>query len=313
LTYEVEDPRSPVCVWLRSRFPGHKDVQARFRADSGPALVLPSGEVATATQGAAIDWWIRFLADPGPQLGLALTGLLKERQAPCFSAGMMMLAGLRAIDRDLTLLPVNAARFQAENDEWQARVCYALALLTELCRASSFDGSRLMRLGPDSTARDLLTLANRAEVADLIALRDLARLHLLPALPAGPVASGAEFDGSEDLNADADLVAGGMLIDIKAGQGGKPRKDGTRIAVLSRTELDQLIGYALMDYTDEYQIHTVAIYAARFGYLVSWPLTELLTQLGGCPANLQTLRAEFAQVLRVELPHYWQSCDRQRS
>jgi hypothetical protein len=198
-----------VCIWLRSRFPGHNDVQARFRVDCGPAQVLPTADVAMQTQGAAIDWWIRFLADPGPRLGLVLEGLIKERQAPCFKAGMMMLAGLRAIDRDLTLLAVNAARFRAESDEWQARVCFALALLTELRRASSFDGSRLMRLGPDSTPRDLLTLANRAEVADLIAMRDLARPNLLPALPAGPVASGAVFDGSEDLNADADLIAGG--------------------------------------------------------------------------------------------------------
>ena len=130
-------------------------------------------------------------------------------------------------------------------------------------------------------------------------MRDLARLKLLPALPAGPVASGPEFEGGDDLNADADLVAGGMLIDIKAGQGGKPRKDGTRIAVLSRTELDQLIGYALMDYSDEYQINTLAIYAARFGYIASWPLTELLAQLGEGPVHLPALRAEFAHVLRV--------------
>jgi hypothetical protein len=308
----VKDPNSPVYVWLHSRFPDHKGVQARFRVDSGPTQVLPAEHVAMQTQGAAIDWWIRFLADPGPQLGLPLSGLLKEQQAPCFKAGMMMLVGLRAIDRDLTLLPVSADQFLAQSEEWQARVCYALALLTELRRTSSFEGSRLMRLGPESTARDLLTLANSAEVADLIAMRDLARLKLLPALPAGPVASGAVFDGSEDLNADADLIVGGMLIDIKAGQGGKPRKDGTRIAVLSRAELDQLIGYALMDYSDDYQIRRLAIYAARFGYLVSWPLSELLAQLSGRPVHLHNLQAEFANVLRVDLPRYWRSRDPQR-
>jgi hypothetical protein len=51
--------------------------------------------------------------------------------------------------------------------------------------------------------------------------------------PAGPVATGPTFDGSRDLNADADLIAGGMLVDMKAGQGGSPRKDGTRSASLS--------------------------------------------------------------------------------
>lgn len=71
------------------------------------------------------------------------------------------------------------------------------------------------------------------------------------------------FDGSHDLNADADLIAGGMLVDFKAGQGGKPRKDGTRAAALARTDLDQLLGYMLMDYSDRYRLHTVAVYAAR--------------------------------------------------
>jgi hypothetical protein len=34
------------------------------------------------------------------------------------------------------------------------------------------------------------------------------------------------FDSSLDLNADADLIAGGIFIDIKAGQGGKPSNSG---------------------------------------------------------------------------------------
>ncbi|GAA3783671.1 hypothetical protein GCM10022225_84790 [Plantactinospora mayteni] len=61
-------------------------------------------------------------------------------------------------------------------------------------------------------------------------MRNLALGQLLPALPAGPVTTGVTFDGSADLNADADLIAGGLLVDFKAGQGGKPRADGTRAA-----------------------------------------------------------------------------------
>jgi len=138
-------------------------------------------------------------------------------------------------------------------------------------------------------------------------MRDLACEQLLPALPAGPVATGPVFDGSADLNGDADLIAGGMLVDIKASQGGKPRKDGTRAAALGRVELDQLIGYALMDYSDEFGLHTAAIYAARFGHLAAWPLTELLARLAGRPVELAALRKEFARVLQVELPPYWAS------
>ncbi len=55
------------------------------------------------------------------------------------------------------------------------------------------------------------------------------------------------FDGSHDMSADADLIASGALVDFKASQGGNPRKDGTRAANLLRADLDQLLGYALMD------------------------------------------------------------------
>ena len=112
------------------------------------------------------------------------------------------------------------------------------------------------------------------------------------------------FDGSADLNADADLIAGGMLIDVKAGQGGKPRADGTRAASLARTDLDQLLGYALMDYSDAFALHTVGVYAARFGYLAVWPLAELGQLMGGEPLVLADLRVQFAQVLRTQLPPY---------
>jgi hypothetical protein len=161
-----------------------------------------------------------------------------------------------------------------------------------------------MRMSERSRAADLLALANEAEVADLIAMRDLARERLLPALPVGPVATGMTFEGSADLNADADLIAGGMLIDFKAGQGGKPRADGTRAATLGRAELDQLLGYALLDYSNTYGLHTVGVYAVRFGHLAAWPLAELVQRMGGPPAGLADLRAQFAQILQTQLPRY---------
>jgi hypothetical protein len=58
------------------------------------------------------------------------------------------------------------------------------------------------------------------------------------------------FDGSADLNADADLNAGGVLVDFKARQGGRSRADHTRSAALTRNDLDQLLGYALLADSD---------------------------------------------------------------
>ncbi|MER5454626.1 hypothetical protein ABT008_07580 [Micromonospora sp. NPDC002389] len=273
-------------------------MQDEYRQAAGVAHVLPGPAVAPGTQGAAIDWWLRFLIDPAPSVGLAAAGLRSGR-APCLRAGAELLGELGAIDHHTRqLASVEPARFAHRDDEWWARVSYALALLAELYRAPRVDGSRLMRLNPDDGAAQLLALANADEVADLVAMRDLAVKRLLPALPPGQVVSGPTFEGSADLNADADLIVGGLLMDFKASQGGRPRSDGTRAAALSRADLDQLLGYVLLDYSDGFRLDAVAIYAVRFGHFQTWPLRELCTRMAGHPVDLALLRKQFAVLLR---------------
>ncbi|MFG1834099.1 hypothetical protein [Micromonospora chersina] len=153
-------------------------------------------------------------------------------------------------------------------------------------------------------APDLLALPNDDEVANLIAMRDLAVERLLPALPSGPVSSGSTFEGSSDLNADADLIVGGVLVDFKSDQGSRPRQVGSRAATLARADLDQLLGHILLDYSDSFTLHTVAIYAMRFGHYTAWPLTDLCTRMAGRPVDLAVLRREFAHLVRAELPAF---------
>jgi hypothetical protein len=302
LTNEVRNAKSPVARWLRSTFPNHRGVQAGYREGAGPCLVLPEPAVSMGTQGAAIDWWLRMLVDPGPSIGLAILGLrsLRARRMPCSPAAHELLGSLLTPEPQRPKNPaISPARFADRPDEWWARLCYALALLVEAYRAVMIDGSRLTWLTANSRADDLLSLANDDEVNDLIAMRDLARLRLLPALPAGPIFTGSTFDGSADIAADADLIAGGLLVDFKAGQGGTRRADGTRAATMNRPDLDQLLGYVLLDYSDAFTLHTVAIYHARFGYFASWPIRDLATELAGHPVDLPELRQQFAQFLRA--------------
>ncbi|WP_328990336.1 hypothetical protein OG394_29300 [Kribbella sp. NBC_01245] len=309
LSEEVRDLRSPVTVWMRKTFPHHQGVQAGFRLAAGEQLLVKPPDVAASTQGSAIDWWLRMLVDDAVSLTLPRLGLL--RRGPWLAAGTELLADLasdgQAADAPPRSSVMRPARFSARSDEWWARVSYALALLAELYRALSVTGSRLMQLTPTSTSGDLLALANDAEVADLIAMKDLATENLFPLLSAGPVATGMTFEGSQYLNADADLIVDGTLVDFKAGQGRRPRLDGRRTAKLDRSELDQLLGYALLDYDDEYKLHTVAVYAARYGYLAAWPLTKLCNVMAGRQVDLAQLRSEFAGVLRRDLPRYWSS------
>jgi hypothetical protein len=97
---------------------------------------------------------------------------------------------------------------------------------------------------------------------------------LIPQLAAwhGLWALGPTFTGSELMNADAYLIAGGLLIDLKT----SARKHSLALA-----ELCQIIGCALLDFDDEYHIEAVGIFSARYARFTQWPLASLLRDLAG--------------------------------
>ncbi|SDD87371.1 hypothetical protein [Glycomyces harbinensis] len=144
-------------------------------------------------------------------------------------------------------------------------------------------GSRLLELTPGAGPQALLDLATEVEVADLIALRDSAVEVFVPHLPPGPVIAGPTFDGSRLLPADADLIAGDCLIECKATIGGPPRKDGTRAFKFDRNDLFQVLGYALMDFSDTYAIRPIGLYAPRFASFQTWPLAQILDEPQASP------------------------------
>jgi hypothetical protein len=90
------------------------------------------------------------------------------------------------------------------------------------------------------------------------------------------------------IKADADLIAAGLLLDLKT-SAKKPS--------LAIKDILQVIGYALLDFDDEYHIDTLGIFSARYAYLATWRLTALLDELAGQKINLWATRNEFRQVL----------------
>jgi hypothetical protein len=144
-------------------------------------------------------------------------------------------------------------------------------------------------------------LASEAEVTDVRTLTVEARRVLLPALAArgGPLHVGPSFVGSPDVGgADGDVIVGGLLAEWKTTRGDPRRSDGRRHCRLDRDTLYQLLGYLLLDYQDEYAIDTLALYSARYVYLVTWPVVELLTELAGGPVDLAELRIGFQEAAR---------------
>lgn len=177
--------------------------------------------------------------------------------------------------------------------ELLARAAWALALLTEVYRA----GPMALAAGPLSqlpgrpvTADDLLGLAPPAGLDQLARLRQVFETALLPQLAArhGPWALGPVFTGSAVMNADADLIAAGLLLDLKT-TAARPS--------LGIKDMCQLIGYALLDFDDEYRITEVGLFAARYAYLATWDLGSLLAELAGHPVSLSSERAQFRSLL----------------
>lgn len=297
LTAALSDRNSPARLFIQERFGRWQDLQARYRESVGP-LAVPGGQANPATIGSAFDWMVRFMVHPRPDLRLALAGVRVPRVRRAVQELALML-GYGDSDG------VGTAQFSGPDTGTQAdhrllaRACWALALLTDLYRVGPAPGSPLMALAPRSiTAEKLLDLASPEAVEELLTLRASAERILLPALAArrGAWALGPTFAGSSLMNADADLIAAGLLLELKTSLGSK-RRDGTRRSSLDAQIIMQLLGYVLLDFSDEFAIDAVGVYNARYAHLATWHLPELLAELAARPVDLKAERAAFHELL----------------
>ncbi|CCH17799.1 hypothetical protein [Micromonospora lupini] len=70
------------------------------------------------------------------------------------------------------------------------------------------------------------------------------------------------------MNADVDLIAAGLLLELKTGLGSM-RRDGRRRSSLEAPTIMQLLGYVLLDFPDEFAIKAVGVYNARYAHLTT--------------------------------------------
>lgn len=292
LTYELAQKDSPIRQFFDDRLtPGLKDVQAAYRAAAGSILVpgVPRGIADAGTIGTAADWMMRFLVHPTPSLRLAAQGASLCGMLPALKELAFML-NFRDSGTDRFTGPAQGA---APEPGLLYRSCWGLALLTEVYRRGP-DIAATGPIGrlPDKSAKSLMEAAPDAGLEQLAALRDVIESALLPALSSrrGLWAIGPVFAGSQIMRGDADLIAGGLLAELKT-TNKKPS--------LGITDLWQMLGYVFMDYVDEYAITEVALFSARYGYLAQWNLGMLLQQLAGGPVAAPALRAEFRALLET--------------
>lgn len=93
------------------------------------------------------------------------------------------------------------------------------------------------------------------------------------------------------------MIYDGVLLEMKARLGTANKRTGVRSDSLSLTDLYQVLMYALFDHSDFYDIKSFAVYSARYGAFVSWPLADAFATMAVEPVDLQVERDRVWELL----------------
>lgn len=241
------------------------------------------------TLGTAVDYRLRYYlpAAPSDEL-IAYQGAV----ALTFQDGPSLPAGI--IDEFfnyfgdlLSELQPAAKRLPPEQESELCRHCFVLALFEQVFRVGPNPNSPLFSM-EEPSVEAMLGLAPEVCVEDLCSQSWLFHTRLGDQI-GGQHVLNPIFDGSNDIGgADADIILDRCLIDFKS----------TINPKITSNWLYQLLGYVLLDYTDQHQINKVGIYFSRQGVLLQWDLTDLVAELSAGPqASVTELRARLNSLL----------------
>lgn len=233
-------------------------------------------------------WW-QAIAHSGADLA----------QEICRTADTLQLADRR---RRFARQPATEARL--------ARMLLVAAWFEVMFRAGTvgFEGTPIaLRATGSGDYTELLDLVPQPLVDDVVNLVNAAARSPLAALRAttapGRCVAGPTFEGSTAIHgADADLLVDETLIEFKCTKGP---------STIPLTTIWQILGYPLLDYSDEHAISHVALYHCRAATLVRWPIDQYLRLLA-CDTDLPMLRAEARRLCDATDSYYRPQTTEQR-
>ena len=230
---------------------------------------MSSGELGLV--GMAIDYRIRyyFAAYPVAKRSAAASGL-KSFVALTWSKKRLARyqSLLESHDRYIADLKPHGRLLGRADEEELNRRCVVLAMFEQLYRMGLF---AIGKTWLDRNPLNPLAIPEEPWIDDLCRMSEAAYVAMHERLDE-PHHLNPKFEGSRDLaGADADLIVGRTLIEIKA------YKDPTRH---SNQNLYQILGYALLDYSDKYELEGLGLYFARYGASVEWPMEAFLADIG---------------------------------
>ena len=220
-------------------------------------------------------WWRTQLLDPGVAE--------ESRLSSACVAGFF-----EALDRSVDKIVPHRRRPTDAEERTLARFCLVLAAFEAVYRAGPivwpprYFGESL----PES-AEALLALVPDYWVEDAAALGTAFSVRY-PEWQGANAELNPNFAGSADIDgADADLIVDGCLWEIKT----------TKMQRGQGKWLHQLLGYALLDYEDEYGIDRVGVLLPRHNTQVSWPIRDLIAAMSDRDdLDLPELRRDFRAV-----------------
>ncbi|MEV7874194.1 hypothetical protein [Microbacterium sp. NPDC089188] len=283
---DLKDANTTLGAYLRSTFPNLKPIQADYKARAD-VLAVDSAGASPTMIGTAVDLIPRLIAEP--------------EELPDSAAQLFPFNG--GYHEELAAL---VALANDPDRETQARAAWGLALCVSAFRAGAAVAPRIPELvrAREFSASLMMTEAPPEAVGELTALRGLIEERLMSRLEP-PTVFGPLFDLSrpgdgQRIAAEADLISDGTLVDVKSNLAPKT-KAGDRPDVLKPEHVHQLLGYALLDYSDAYEIRRLAIYSARYGTLTDWPLDRVAETAAGRPVDLAAERQRVWDLMQEDI------------
>lgn len=288
LTSQLEDPRSPVRLYMQSEFPelskaggrgleGKKLAQRfRFNNIADQPLRFPVPESVSSKQahspivGTAFDFRARMIladfeiAGTVAAEGLSILHSYREQSRLAEHYANTLIGAV-----------IDAEKAAKTGDEsTKDLLALLLAWGETIYRSGSlaFMGQLGDKLRSSRTPQDFIESIEQEKLDDIANLRFAAEGQAQSWKT--EIANGARFEGnpvfegSRLIPADADWIIGETLIDCKTTE----KAGGYDI----RKMVLQLLGYTLLDFNDELHIRSIAAWLPRREVLQTWSLEELV-------------------------------------
>ncbi len=285
LTSELANPRSPVRRFIDARFTSldwaQQDIRSLFL---GTETLPPSTSTHPNVLGTAIDLRICFYFQPVRIEHRVYRGI--RQLVRILGPGSILTTPFAQLHRQFRALETVGRVLDNDTEEWVCRFCLVSALFESVMRRLAVDPLLRTVDWHAVTGDGLLAIVPQAWVDDVRAQSGLFAERCSDLFGQSTTINPDFRGGISVFGADADLIIGGRLFEIKATK--NPRFD--------RQWLYQLIGYLLLDTDDEHGITGLGLYFPRRGRRIEWTVTDVLTQSGAFDhGTLPFLRRAFGE------------------